>query len=223
MQNLTRLLLKHYKLEKPNDLYNSIATDKIDISEIKDIILKSSQENTNKKQEDNKKSQDSKLSSEKQNNSNEILEIENNVNQLDYKFANCCNPIFGDAIFGFITINDGIKIHRKNCPNAQNLLSKYNYRVIPVKWKKSAKNSSFQTIIKISGIDKLGILNNISDIISNNMKVHMQSININSNNGLFEGKIKLLVDNNKHLGHIINKLKKEKEILKVTRMDIDEK
>ncbi len=219
--NLTRLLLKYYKLEKPNDLYNSIATDKIDISEIKDIILNASQENTRKKQEDTEKIQTPKLVSKNQSKSDDILEIENSVNNLEYKFAKCCNPIFGDDIFGFITINDGIKIHRKNCPNAQHLLSKYNYRVIAVKWKKSAKKASFQTIIKISGIDKLGILNKISDIISNDMKVHMQSININSNNGLFSGEIKLLVDNNKHLGNIITKLKKEKEVLKVQRLDID--
>lgn len=220
--NLTHLLLKYYKLEKPNDLYNSIATDKIDISEIKDVITNAIQKDTNKKIEETEKIQTPKIESKNQSKNDDILEIENNVNNLDYKFAKCCNPIFGDDIFGFITINDGIKIHRKNCPNAQHLLSKYNYRVIAVKWKKSAKKTSFQTIIKISGIDKLGILNKVSDIISNDMKVSMQSININTDNGLFEGKIKLLVDNNKHLGHIITKLKKEKEVLKVTRLDIDE-
>lgn len=222
---LTRFLLKYYDLDKPKDLYNSIATEKIDISDIKEVILNSEKENQDKNTDESdikkqkKKDTDSKKEPSKSNN---ILELENNVDGLDYKFAKCCNPIFGDEIFGFITINDGIKIHRKNCPNAQNLLSKYHYRVISAKWKKSAKKESFQTIIKISGIDKLGILSKISDIISKDMKVHMQSITINSNSGLFEGKIKLLVDNNKHLGHIITKLKKEKEVLKVIRLDIDE-
>ncbi|MEA3316739.1 MAG: RelA/SpoT family protein, partial [Bacteroidota bacterium] len=202
---LTRFLLKYYDLDKPKDLYNSIATEKIDISDIKEVILNSEKENQDKNTDESdikkqkKKDTDSKKEPSKSNN---ILELENNVDGLDYKFAKCCNPIFGDEIFGFITINDGIKIHRKNCPNAQNLLSKYHYRVISAKWKKSAKKESFQTIIKISGIDKLGILSKISDIISKDMKVHMQSITINSNSGLFEGKIKLLVDNNKHLGHI---------------------
>ncbi len=107
-----------------------------------------------------------------------------------------------------------------SCSNARRLVSKYNYRVVPAQWKKTREKTSFQTRIKISGIDEIGMVNRISDIISNNMKVKMRSISIESDNGLFEGYINLYVVSTKNLDALISKLKKEKGILKVVRTDM---
>lgn len=212
-------LLKHYKLKVPVDLYYFIATEKIDISEIKSVITKIYQQEpadkTSETDEEKQIVQDEK-SSEPQ---GDYLVIDDKIENVDYKLAKCCNPIFGDPIFGFVTVSEGIKIHRTNCPNARQLLEKYNYRVIKAKWNKTSAPKSFQTIIKISGIDDVGIVNKISNVISKDMNIRMRTINIDSNDGMFEGQIKLFVESTKHLDMLIRKLKKEKEIMKVTRVE----
>ena len=114
--------------------------------------------------------------------------------KLDYKLSKCCNPISGDKVFGFVTINDGIKIHKKNCPNAISLQSNYAYRIMLAKWIDSTKQD-FKVILLISGVDNEGIINNVSRIISNNMGVFINSINIAGDEGVFEGKISLSVKN----------------------------
>ncbi|HSH50335.1 MAG TPA: TGS domain-containing protein, partial [Bacteroidales bacterium] len=216
---LINKLLKYYKLKIPIDLYHLIATEKIDIAEIKTVILKiKEQENTDKQTQI-----EGKTTIVEEEKSTELpddyLIIDDKIEHVDYKLAKCCNPVYGDSIFGFVTVSEGIKIHRTNCPNARQLLQKYNYRVIKAQWNKSSTTKSFQTIIKVSGIDDVGIVNKISNIISKDMNIRMRSISIESNDGMFEGQIKLYVESTKHLDMLIRKLKKEKEILKVTRIE----
>ena len=114
--------------------------------------------------------------------------------RLNYKLSQCCNPIPGDEVFGFVSVNDGIKVHKKNCPNAIQLQSNYAYRIIKAKWIDSTKQE-FSAILHIDGVDNKGIVNNLTKIISNNMDVFINSINISGNAGVFEGKLSLTIKN----------------------------
>ncbi|WP_339655531.1 RelA/SpoT family protein, partial [uncultured Salegentibacter sp.] len=126
---------------------------------------------------------------------------------LEYKLANCCNPIPGDQVFGFVTVNDGIKVHKKNCPNALQLQSNYAYRIIPAKWIDSSQQD-FKAVVKLTGIDNLGLVSEITREISSNLNVNMQKINFESIDGVFSGQITLRVKNNAILTKIMNRLKK---------------
>ncbi|MDT0642882.1 RelA/SpoT family protein [Zunongwangia sp. F363] len=135
---------------------------------------------------------------------------------LDYKLASCCNPIPGDNVFGFVTVSDGIKVHKKDCPNAIQLQSNYAYRIIPAKWIDSSQQD-FKAVIRLTGIDNLGLVSEITKEISSNMNVNMKNINFESSDGVFSGRITLVVKNNSILNTIINRLKKINGIDKVTR------
>ena len=136
--------------------------------------------------------------------------------KLEYKLANCCNPIPGDNVFGFISVNDGIKVHKKDCPNALQLQSNYAYRIIQAKWIDSSQQD-FQAVIKLQGIDNLGLVSEITKEISSNMNVNMKNLNFDSSDGVFSGRITLVVKNNNNLNTIIQRLKKINGIDKVSR------
>ncbi len=137
--------------------------------------------------------------------------------KLNYTLANCCNPIPGDKVFGFLTINDGIKVHKKNCPNALSLQSNYAYRIMQAKWIDSTQQD-YTSQITLSGIDNLGLVNEITSIISDNMHVNMKSISFSSDDGVFTGKITVQVKNQTMLKKVIDNLKKINGIDKVTRV-----
>jgi len=137
--------------------------------------------------------------------------------KLDYKLANCCNPIPGDDVFGFVTINEGIKVHKKNCPNAISLRSNYAYRIMSAKWIDST-NQEFDVALKIFGIDELGLTNELTKVISNNMAINIRSISLSSDAGIFTGEIKVSVPNNHVLQKLINNIKSVNGVEKVTRM-----
>jgi GTP pyrophosphokinase len=137
--------------------------------------------------------------------------------QLDYKLSSCCNPIPGDSVFGFLTVNEGIKIHKKNCPNALSLQSNYAYRIMHAKWVDSSQQEFLVKII-ISGIDHIGLVNDVTKIISENMHVNMKSLNFDSDDGIFSGKIKVIVKNKTLLKKLLEKLKKINGIDKVYRV-----
>lgn len=135
---------------------------------------------------------------------------------LDYKLANCCNPIPGDRVFGFITVSEGIKVHKKDCPNAIQFQSNYAYRIIQAKWIDSSQQD-FKAVINLTGIDNLGLVSEITKEISNSMNVNMRSINFDSADGIFTGKITVIVKNNSILDTLIEHLKKISGIDKVSR------
>jgi guanosine-3',5'-bis(diphosphate) 3'-pyrophosphohydrolase len=138
--------------------------------------------------------------------------------KLDYKLSQCCNPIAGDNVFGFLTINEGIKVHKKNCPNAISLQSNYAYRIMLAKWIDSTKQD-FKVFLNISGVDNKGIINDLSKIISSNMGVFINSINIAGNEGVFEGKISLSVKNSSQLNKLIKSIHKVEGVKKVDRVN----
>jgi GTP pyrophosphokinase len=136
---------------------------------------------------------------------------------LDYKLAKCCSSIQGDEIFGFTTINDGIKVHNVNCPNAIQLQSRYAYRIIPAKWA-TVENLEYSSVLRISGYDQIGLVSKITKLISNEMNVNISSINIVSNDGVFDGRISVLVINKVHLENLINKLENIEGVESVVRL-----
>ncbi|PQJ76116.1 RelA/SpoT family protein [Polaribacter gangjinensis] len=138
--------------------------------------------------------------------------------KLDYKLSKCCNPIPGEKVFGFLTINDGIKVHKINCPNAISLQSNYAYRIIAAKWIDSTKQD-FNVILQINGIDKAGIVNNVTRVISNNLGVFINSINIAGKEGVFNGKISLSVKNSTQLNKLIKSLQKVEGVKNVERVN----
>ncbi|MCL5129663.1 MULTISPECIES: bifunctional (p)ppGpp synthetase/guanosine-3',5'-bis(diphosphate) 3'-pyrophosphohydrolase [unclassified Algibacter] len=137
--------------------------------------------------------------------------------KLDYKLATCCHPIPGDDVFGFLTVSDGIKVHKMNCPNALSLQANYSYRIMPAKWIDSSQQE-FSAHITLTGIDHIGLVNDITTIISENMSVNMKSISFESKDGLFSGKIDVVVKNKTLLKKLLDRLKKINGIDKVTRV-----
>lgn len=136
--------------------------------------------------------------------------------KLEYKMANCCNPIPGDDVFGFLTVNEGIKVHKQNCPNALQLQSNYGYRIMPAKWIDSTQ-SDFRAELKITGIDTIGLVNEVTKVISNNLNINMKSVHFDSNDGIFNGKIIVVVKNKNILNNLVEKIKNINGIDKVTR------
>ncbi len=205
-------LINHYNLKTAQDLYFQIITSKIGLLEIKEVLRKEEPEETPVLQISvpTKGLLDSQYA--------EFLVIEDKVEGLDYKLSKCCNPVPGDNIFGFITITDGIKIHRTNCPNAHNLLSRYPYRLISVRWTKSKTTPAFIAAIKITGVEDIGIVNKIADILAQH-KVVVRSFNYKMDEGLFEGMLNIMVTNNNVLHGIMRKIQALKGILKVIRVD----
>jgi len=137
--------------------------------------------------------------------------------KLDYKLSNCCNPIPGDSVFGFLTINEGIKVHKKNCPNALSLQSNYAYRIMSAKWIDSTQQE-YTAVINLTGIDNLGLVNEITKLISNSMNVNMKNISFESEDGIFSGKIAVVVKNNNLVKTLMNRIKKINGIEKVNRV-----
>ncbi len=214
-------LIKQYKLSSSVDLYYLIAIEKIDLNDIKKSI---SEENTDQKQvvKDDPRENEKALKQPLQEEGRDFMVIDNDIDNLDYELAKCCNPISGDAVFGFVTVGKGITIHRINCPNARQMLSKYNYRVIDVKWRKTDENKTYLTTLHIIGDDQVGVLNNITTVISNDFKVNMVSLSVDSGKGRgFEAKVKLSVKDTRHLEMLVHKLLKVKGVKKATRADHD--
>ena len=151
----------------------------------------------------------------------DILLIGEDMDVVDYKLAKCCTPIPGDDVFGFVTVNEGIKIHRTNCPNAPELLSHHGNRVVKAKWT-SQHEVAFLTGLKIRGTDRVGLINDVTKIISEELKVNMSSMSIHTDSGIFEGEIMLYVNDTRHLEHMIDKLRSVEGVVKANRFDSKE-
>jgi guanosine-3',5'-bis(diphosphate) 3'-pyrophosphohydrolase len=207
-------LINHYNLKTAQDLYYNVSTGKIEPLDIKEVLQKEEVPETAAEvplpEADQKESVDQQYS--------DYLIIEDRVEGLDYKLSKCCNPVFGDSIYGFVTISEGIKIHRTNCPNANNMITRYPYRVVVARWTKSKGSPSFIGTIKITGVDDIGMVNKIADIIAAHKAV-IRSFNYKMDDGLFEGMLNILVSNHNVLYGVIRKIQSIKGILKASRVD----
>ena len=147
----------------------------------------------------------------------DVLVIDRDLKGLDYQLARCCHPIFGDPIFGFVGVNGGIKIHRTDCPNAPELRRRFGYRIVKAKW--SGKGSSQYSItLRVVGNDDIGIVNNITSIISKEEKIVMRSINIDSHDGLFGGILTVQLEDTSKLEALIKKLRTVKGVKNIERL-----
>jgi GTP diphosphokinase / guanosine-3',5'-bis(diphosphate) 3'-diphosphatase len=212
---LIQKLLNYYTVKTAQDLYYLIATEKIELLQIKEVLLKDESISESipspiLPEKESREQADSLIS--------DYLIIEDRVEGLDYKLSRCCNPVFGDSIFGFVTISEGIKIHRTSCPNAHNMMARYPYRVIAARWAKSKSSPSFVATVKMTGIEDLGMVNKIADVITD-QKAVIRSFNYNMADGLFEGILNIMVPNSDILQGIMRKIQGIKGILKVTRYD----
>jgi len=208
-------IVNHYKFKSSVDLYYSVATEKLDVLGIRDLF-KEAPDDRAKRADD--LIVDIPTSEEKP--SEDFLIINEKLKDVNYSLAKCCNPISGDSVFGFVTVGKGITIHRTNCPNASNMLSRYQYRIIDVQWQDAAGNlTSYVAKIKINGKDSMGIIGDLTNLISKDLKVNMQSLSVDTNdkNQTFEAKIKIQIKDTIHLDELIHKIKKIKGVEKVSR------
>lgn len=214
------LLMNYFKVISMLDLHFSIASKKVDLAELNKFDVIGGKIKLPKPAQDAKENIDEAVKQTLQKNA-ELLIMGESSDKIDYKFAPCCNPIPGDDVFGFLTINEGIKIHRTNCPNAVQLMSKYAYRVIKTKWTKQ-HSIAFLTGIKLVGIDDVGLVNKITNIITGQMNLNMRSISFDSKDGVFEGRIMVYVHDTAELEDLTFRLTSLDGILEVNRFDSED-
>lgn len=213
-------LIKFYGVKTALDLYTAASQNKLDMSVLKVFFEDLYKADTEKKpvaidSVEFKEKLHKRLDVDNQN----LLIIDNSVDNVDYKLSPCCNPIKGDEIFGFLSAGGGIKVHRLNCPNAMNMLEKYPYRIIKTRWTKSESTKEFNVGIRVIGNDDLSIINNITQVIAREAHIKMRSINIQSNDGNFEGHLSLYITDNHHLYKLLEKIKSIKGVHTAERFD----
>ncbi len=209
---IIRKLMHHYKYKFALDLYHGVAIGKHEPSEIKEILIQPEEKPSSITiPKDIKVERPRKIDED-------VLLIDKNVDNVDYKFARCCNPVYGDDIIGFVSIGEGIKVHRRQCKNAQELMRRYPYRIVKTQWTNDGA-TSYQTILNLTGKGEGNIINKITELIAKDPHATLRAISINSSEGLFDGNITVLIDNTEHLDQLISRLKHLSGILKVNRHD----
>lgn len=214
-------LVVYFKLKTSFDLFYRIGNGAIDNTQLKSFVTQRNSTILNffkTKLRRNHTNDETHENTEEVTNKYDALVFNKEEEKLDYTLSKCCSPIPGDKVFGFLTINDGLKVHKKNCPNAISLQSNYAYRVMQAKWIDSTKQD-FKAVLHMSGVDESGIVNNVTRIISSNVGVNLHSINISGNEGIFDGKISLSVKNSSQLNKLIKRIQKVDGVKKVERVN----
>ncbi|NLY25821.1 MAG: bifunctional (p)ppGpp synthetase/guanosine-3',5'-bis(diphosphate) 3'-pyrophosphohydrolase [Bacteroidales bacterium] len=213
-------LIKKLRYKTVTDFYVDISSEKMDVNWVIDRYLE--QENRESESRDPHLTQSAESFTLKnapgEFKSSDELVIDQDLTGIDYRLAKCCNPIFGDDIFGFVS-SQGIKIHRVNCPNAHDLFSRFGYRVLKARWSGTTGSSSYTIVLRVIGNDQINIVANLISIISKEEGVQMRSISIDSNDGLFQGNISVMLANTSMLEQLIRKLKVVKGVKSVTRLN----
>jgi GTP pyrophosphokinase len=219
-ESIVNELVNFFKLKTSLDLFYRVGIGAIENQQLKDYAAQKS--NTlinffkNKiKRSPNNNNED--VFKQELSSNYDLLVFGKEQDRLEYKLSNCCNPIPGDSVFGFVTINEGIKVHKKDCPNAISMQSNYAYRIMQAKWIDSSQQE-FKAVLKITGMDTLGLTNELTKVISNQMNVNIQSISLSGEAGIFNGQVAVIVQNNTILKKLIDNIKKIDGIEKVTRV-----
>lgn len=213
-------LVNFFHLKTSLDLFYRVGIGTIDNQQLKDFAAQKSNTLINFFKNKIKRSgttADTDIHKQVLNSNYDMLVFGKEQDKLDYKLSTCCNPIPGDQVFGFVTINEGIKVHKKDCPNAISLQSNYAYRIMPAKWIDSSQQE-FKAILNITGMDTIGLTNELTKVISNNMNVNIQSISLSGDAGLFKGQLTVIVQNITILKKLIDNIKKIDGIDRVTRV-----
>ncbi len=209
-------MVRHFDTDSALELYYRIAKGTIDLKKLKGYTIEAGRILFERTVVIPEKSESKIVTTAPA--KGETLLIGDEKQKVDFTLAACCNPIPGDEVFGFITVNEGIKIHRTNCPNAQELMSKYAYRVIKARWS-NKELVQFEVGLKFSGIDDVGLVQKITNIISTDMNVNMKAISFEANNGIFQGKVVVLVHDTDHLSTLMDQLKAVEGVLTVDRIE----
>lgn len=214
-------LIKRMGFKVATDFYKQIADEKLDVNEVieKYVEVRDYDQNLNAPQITRSATEFSYDNPDEEiaRNNDDVLVIDRNLKGVDYSLAKCCQPIYGDPVFGFVTVSGGIKIHRTNCPNAPELRKRFGYRIVKARW--SGKSAGQYSItIKVVGNDDLGIVNNITSIISKEEKIVMRSINIDSHDSLFDGTIVVQLEDVSKLEALMKKLRTVKGVKQVSRL-----
>ena len=219
-ETTTNELVSYFKLKTSLDLFYRIGLGTIDNQQLKDYAAQKSNSLINffKKIKRSPSVAPEQIQKNELSKNFDMLVFGAEQDKLDYKLSSCCNPIPGDDVFGFLTINDGIKIHKKDCPNAISLQSNYAYRIIQARWIDSSQED-FKAVLRITGMDSLGLTNELTRVISNQMNVNIQSISLSGDAGIFNGQVTVVVQNNTILKRLIENIKKIDGIDKVTRVN----
>ncbi|MFV8352688.1 RelA/SpoT family protein [Flavobacterium sp. XS1P32] len=213
-------LVNFFKLKTSLDLFYRVGIGAIENQQLKDYAAQKSNSFINffkNKMKRSPSTADEDIHKPTISSNYDMLVFGKEHDKLDYKLSPCCNPIPGDDVFGFVTINEGIKVHKKDCPNALGMQSNYAYRIMTAKWIDSSQEE-FKAIINVTGMDVLGLTNQLTKVISNNMHVNIQSISLSTDAGIFHGQVAVIVQNNTILKKMINNIKKIDGIDKVTRV-----
>ena len=214
-------LVKKMGFKEVSDFYKQVSDGKLDPNDIIDkyVEIRNYQEN-HAKEHEARSAEEFEYEGpveDLSNQSDDVLTIDQNLKGIDYQLASCCHPIYGDKIFGFVTAGGGIKIHRTDCPNAPEMRRRFGYRIVRARW--SGKGSSqYSTTLKVIGNDDIGIISNITSIISKEEKILMRSINIDSHDGLFSGNLVVQLEDTTRLQALIKKLKMVKGVKQVQRI-----
>lgn len=216
-------LVKKFKVKTSSDFYCALANGSLDINVVKEAYLdidRKEQETLPESELAEMRTAEKFVSPEKKgtDKAEDILTIDQNLKDIDYSLARCCNPIYGDDIFGFVANGGGIKIHRTNCPNAPQMISRFGYRMVKAEWSGKAK-SQYSMVLRVRGNDNISILSNISEVISKDSKIQMRSINIDSRDGVFEGNLSVFVNDLSNLKTLIKNIKSMKGIIDCYRID----
>ena len=211
-------VIKKMGYKETSDFYKDIADEKLDANTVIERYLELRDHDNGIREAESAENFEYENPNEKFAYKNDdVLVIDRNLKGIDYKLAQCCHPIYGDDVFGFVTVNGGITIHRNNCPNAPELRKRFGYRIVKAKW--SGKGTSQYAItLRIIGNDDIGIVSNITNIISKEDKLTMRSINIDSHDGLFSGNVVLMIEDNSKLNQLIKKLKTVKGVKQIIRI-----
>ena len=213
-------LVRKTGFKEASEFYKSLAEERLNINELIDTYVELYRHENNLLERQAARSAEEFTfeadGQHKAQGDDDVLVIDQNLKGIDFQLARCCRPVYGDDIFGFVTVNGGIKIHRTNCPNAQALRERFGYRIVKARW--AGKGSSQYAItLHVVGHDDLGIVNNITSIISKEANVSLRSISIDSNDGLFSGILTVMVDDTRVLTALIKKLRTVKGVKAVTR------
>lgn len=208
-------IANYFKYPSSQELFFSVAKGTLDIKNLREFVANIRSEDSNQNQfQTHINGLVGKI-----NKKDDTILIGDDLQKIDYTLAPCCNPIPGDDIFGFLTVNDGIKIHRTSCPNASKLMANYGYRILKAKWASSQNSISFLTGLRIVGIDDVGLVNKITTVIFHDFNVNIRSLAISSNEGIFEGDIMVFVNDTQQLDKLIDHLKKIPGITGVSRYE----
>ena len=222
-ESIMQVLIRKLGFKEVSDFYRHIASGELDVNTVIDRYVEIQQGdqpvtgNNVAESAANFVLENAKLPTQNSQLSDDVLVIDRNLKGIDYQLARCCQPIYGDRVFGFVTVSGGIKIHREDCPNAAELKKRFGYRVVRAMW--SGKGSSQYAItLRVIGNDDIGIVNNLTSIISKDEKLVLRSINIDSNDGLFSGNLTIMIDDNTRLEGLMKKLRTVKGVKQVERI-----